>query len=287
MTATAAEDALARLRQAQGRLSPAEGKVACAVLASPATAMRASIGALAREAKVSEPTVARFCRSLGFPSFPAFKLALAQTIGRGGTPWVSAGIEPDDPPAVYAAKILRASITAIERAAAGLDAAALERAVGVLAGARQIVVFGLGGSGPVAHDAQHKLARLQIPTVAHIDPILQRMTAVTLTAADALLAISVTGRTLPLIEAVDLAAERGARVIALTAPGSPLAARATVVLGVEPSEDSDVYTPMGSRLAHLALIDVLATGAVLARGSAALTHLAAVKASLAATRLPA
>ena len=278
-------EVLALLRRAAERLSPAEARVARAVLADPALAMRSSIGALAQAAGVSEPTVARCCRSLGFEGFTAFKLALAQQLGRG-VPWVSATIAADDPPATYASKILSASIAALERVAGSLDAAAIGAAVAALVGARQILLFGLGGSGPVAHDAQHKLVRLEVPTIVHVDPILQRMAAATAGPADVLLAISVSGRTRSLVENVSLARATGATVIALTAPGSPLAAMAAPLLAVEPAEDMERYTPMGSRLAHLALIDVLATGIVLAKGGSAVDRLARLKASLAETRLP-
>lgn len=279
-------DVLAVVRRQVGTLSKAEARVASTVLAAPSEAMHGSIGALAAAAGVSEPSVARFCRSVGWTGFAAFKLALAQSLGRG-VPWVSASVEPDDPPERYAQKILRASITAIEDAAARLDPAAIAAAVRELAGARQIVLFGSGGSGSVAADAQHKLARLGVPTVAHADPILQLMAAATLGPEDVLVAISTTGRTRSLIEGVTVARDGGTPIVALTAPGSPLAALAAIVIAVEPAEDSEVYTAMGSRLAHLALIDVMATGAVLARGAHAVGRLARIKTSLAPTRVPA
>jgi RpiR family carbohydrate utilization transcriptional regulator len=281
-----AADLLARIRRAVGTLSPAEAKVARAVLADPAGAMQASITRLAQAAGVSEPTVNRFCHSLGHDGYAAFRLALAQALA-SGTPFVSADVSADDPPQAYARKIFLAGAEALHRAAREIDGAAVAAAVRLLAEARQILVFGVGGSGPVALDAVHKLGRLEVPTTAHIDPVMQRMAALAARPGDVVLAVSATGRTRLVLDAVALARGSKAAIVAVTCPGSPLAAAADVALLVEPAEDSDLYTPMGSRLAHLAMIDVLLTGIVLARGPALMARLARIKAGLNETRLPA
>lgn len=280
-----APDVLAAIRRALAELSPAEAKVAQAVLADPPAAMRASISRLAQSAAVSEPTVNRFCHSLGHDGYAAFRLALAQTLA-SGTPFVTADVAVGDPAETYARKIFLAGADALHRAAQQVDAGAVEAAVRLLAGARQILVFGVGGSGPVALDAVHKLARLDVPTAAHTDPVMQRMAALAARPGDVALAISSTGRTRLVLDAVLLARASGVAVVAITRPGSALAAAADVTLGVEPAEDSDLYTPMGSRLAHLAMIDVLLTGIVLARGPDLVARLARIKAGLNETRLP-
>lgn len=279
-------DLLGRIRRALGELSPAEAKVARAVLADPSGAMQASITRLAEVAGVSEPTVHRFCRSLGHDGYSAFRLALAQALATGA-PFITADVAADDPPAVYARKIFLAGAEALHRAAREIDGAAVAAAVRWLGEARQILVFGVGGSGPVALDAVHKLGRLEAPTTAHIDPVMQRMAALAARPGDVVLALSATGRTRLVLDAVRLAHGSGAAIVAITCPGSPLAAVADVALLVEPAEDSDLYTPLGSRLAHLAMIDVLLTGIVLARGPELVARLARIKNGLNETRLPA
>ena len=59
-------------------LSKSERKVALAVLAAPSGTVSQNITALARNAGVSEPTVVRFCRTLGYDGWHEFKLKLAQ-----------------------------------------------------------------------------------------------------------------------------------------------------------------------------------------------------------------
>ncbi|HET6467559.1 MAG TPA: transcriptional regulator HexR [Geminicoccaceae bacterium] len=283
--ADAPRDATAAIRAALPRLSRAEAQVGEAVLAAPDEALEWSISKLARAAGVSEPTVNRFCRSLGYAGYAAFRLGLAQSLVRG-TPFVSADVERGDPPAVYAAKLFDAGALALRRARDALDPAAIAEAVLALGQARQILFFGLGGSGPVALDAQHKFARIDIPAVAHSDPIMQRIAAIGLGPRDVVVAISSTGRTRLVVDAVRLACGAGACVVAITRPDSALAREATIVLGVEPAEDSDRYTPTGSRLVHLAMIDALLTGVILGREPGFVDRLRRLKEALADTRLP-
>ena len=59
-----------------------------------------------------------------------------------------------------------------------------------------------------------------------------------------------------------------------------------MVVGVTEPEDTEVYMPMSSRIIHLTVIDILATGVTLKRGSDFQGHLKKIKESLRATRLP-
>lgn len=253
------------------------------VLADPNTTIRSSIASLARAADVSEPTVNRFCRSLECTGFPDFKLKVAQSLANG-TPYVNSNVEPNDSVEAYATKIFEMTMASLDDARSNLDYRAVERAVDALAQARKVEFYGLGASASVAIDAQHKFFRLNVPVIAYTDIMMMRMSATASTRGDAVVVISYTGRTIASIEAAQLAREAGATVIAITTPGSPLSEHSSIVLGVETVEDTDVFTPAVSRLVHLTLIDVLATGVTLRRGPDFLEHLKRVKNSLKATR---
>ena len=51
---------------------------------------------IAERASVSQPTVIRFCRSLGYKGLPEFKLALSASIGHEGMPYVHEELNADD-----------------------------------------------------------------------------------------------------------------------------------------------------------------------------------------------
>ena len=274
-----------QIRRQRAELSPAEKRVADVVLEDPDRAMHTPMARLARRAEVSEPTVVRFCRSLGLDGYQAFKLALAKGLAQG-TPFVSPHVDEADDAHDLIRKVFRGSAAALIEAAEGIDAAEVSRGIEVLAAGKRLVFFGVGGSGVVALDAAHKFLRLDVPSTALIDNVLQRMAAAGMGPDDAVLAVSNTGQTRSLVETAALARDRGAKIVSITAPGSRLAAVSDAVIAIEPCEDLETFTPMASRLNHLAAVDLLVTGVLLARGSGIRDRLAAIKATVASTRYP-
>jgi RpiR family carbohydrate utilization transcriptional regulator len=273
------------IRRQAPHLKPSEAQVADMVLEDPRKVLGLNITALAQAAGVSEATVVRFCRSVGCAGFPDFKLRLAECQARG-TPFVSQDVAPDDDPPVYARKIFSTATAALNNAAERLDIAAVTRAVELLSQAPRVLCVGMGASGALAEDAAHKFLRLGMDAQACTDPLLGRMLAVNLGSDGVLVVISNTGRSVPIVEMAQVARDQGASVIALTVPGSPLARVAGTVIGNEPVEDAEIFTPMASRLVQLTIVDVLSTGVALTLGAPARRHLAKVKAVLADTRIP-
>ena len=276
---------LDHIRQRLPDLKRSERQVAEIVLTDPQKVLTQSITAVAQTALVSEATVVRFCRSVGCSGFPDFKLRLAECQARGGTPFVSQDVAPDDELPAVARKIFSSAAVALNDAAGRLDAGAIAHAVDLLAEASSILCIGMGASAIVAADAAHKFLRFGMAAQSSSDPMLVQMLSVNLGSQNGImLAVSNTGRTLAMIELVEAACAQGVPVIAITAPGSPLAAVATVAIGSDPVEDAEIYTPMASRLIHLTIVDVLSTGVALRIGAGARRHLAKVKAALADTR---
>jgi RpiR family carbohydrate utilization transcriptional regulator len=264
-------------------LSKSERKVAEVILASPQTAIHSSIATLARLADVSEPTVNRFCRRLNTKGFPDFKLHLAQSLANG-TPYVNRNVDEADSVAAYTDKIFESVMANLDHVKTTLDIAAINRAVDLLTQAKKISFFGLGASAAVAHDAMNKFFRFNIPVVYFDDIVMQRMSCMNSSEGDVVVLISHTGRTKNLVELAHIARENDATVIALTSRDTPLAQEATLALLLDVPEDTDVYMPMISRIAQLTLIDVLATGFTLRRGTKFRDNLKRVKEALKESR---
>ncbi|MGO2241623.1 MAG: MurR/RpiR family transcriptional regulator [Halomonas sp.] len=280
-----AHDLLDRLRERLEELNRSERKVANVILEDPTLATSLSIASLAQSASVSEPTVNRFCRNFGAKGYPDFKIKLAQSLA-GGTPYVTRAVEPGDSATQYTHKIFGATIAALDEAQREIDITAVERMVDYLTQAKQIHFFGLGASGAVAQDAQHKFFRFNLPVMAYIDVLMQRMVAAACHTGDVVVIISYTGRTRELVDIARLARAAGAVVLGITAPKSPLGQECTATLDVATPEDTDHYMPMTSRVIQLTLIDALATGVTLRRGEDFLPHLKKIKDSLRDTRFP-
>jgi RpiR family carbohydrate utilization transcriptional regulator len=160
-----------------------------------------------------------------------------------------------------AQSVMMRAANAVRAALDQLDTAALGKAIDVLAASRRVDIYGQGGgSAAMAEDAKLRLFRLGIPVAAYVDGHQQRMSAATLQPEDAVLAISNSGRSRTVVEAVKIATSFGATAIVLTRPGTPLADAGTIVIPMAIAEDDNVLVPTPSRYAHMAVIDTLATG---------------------------
>ena len=253
------------IETAQKRMTRAERKVARVVLVSPYRVLRKSIGLLASESGVSEPTVMRFCRMLKCTGFQDFKLQLAQDLATGAH-FSETRLSADESAPDLIAKVIDSGIASLIKVRDSLPPEQVQAAIEMLADADRIEFYGLGGSGIVAQDAQHKFFRLGVPVVAYSDPTVHSVSASLLTPGCVIVAISQGGETQDIIASADLGLEAGAQVIAITAADSPLAQISSLCLPMNSLQDEDFYAPIKSRMAHLAIIDVLAVGVALSRG---------------------
>lgn len=274
---------LSQLKSSNLKLSKSERKVCEAVLEDPDAAIHTSIAAIAKQADVSEPTVNRFCRSLGCKGYPDFKVKLAKELTTG-QPLIARDVSPSDSIATLTEKIFESTCANLHTTQAQISHETIEQAVDALAQAKCIFFFGLGASGSVAQDAQHKFFRFNTPAIVHTDILNQRMICSTLGQQDVAVFISYTGRTKAIIENAHIAHQSGATVIGITSNASPLTQQCSIVLPVDIAEDTDIYTPMTSRINHLVLIDVLATAVAVKRGPQFSQHLKKIKDSLLDTR---
>jgi len=252
-------------REMRADLRKSDRKVCDVVLEDPRRILGATVAETAQLAGVSQPTVIRFCTSIGCDGFQDFKLRLAQCLALG-TPATHSVIVDTDSPEAVAEKIFDYTITSLDWARHRLDAVALRRAVDALQAAKRIEFFGFGASGIVAMDAQQKFPLFGVPCGAEIDSHQQVMVASLLKAGDVAVAISNTGATRSTVEVARLARENGATVIGLTGNLGPLVDVCDIVLLTETLENTNIYTPTISRIAALTVIDILSTAVALRRG---------------------
>lgn len=255
---------LGQIRRARAELSPAELRVAEHVLAHPRSALNDPIATIARAANVSQPTVIRFCRTLGCEGLSDFKLRLASGL-TGTVPVTHSQVNLDDSMLELGAKVLGNTASAILQVRSQLNRDMIARAVELLLHAGRIEFYALGHYGVVAQDAEFKFLRFGMPSAAYTDPRLQRLAANVLKPGDVAVVISNSGRLPELLEVMDAAHARGAFVIAITAGQSPLARKADVALIVDHQEDVATHVPMVSRILHLLVIDILAVGVAMRR----------------------
>ncbi len=264
-------------------LNKSETKVAQAILLDPEAATRSSIASLAKKADVSEPSVNRFCKRFKTAGFPDFKIQLAKSLV-SGVRFVNRNVDEGDQVDSYTPKIFDSTINDLARVRDNISHKIVNDVVDQLIAANRIYFFGLGTSGAVARDAENKFFRFNLPVSFHDDVLMMRMLASTGSPGDVFFVISHTGRTKEIVDIVQIAINNGAMVVALTSPRSPLAMLSSISLEVDVPENTDEYMAMTSRIVHLVILDVLATGFTLRRGPEFLTHLEKIKSSLKPTR---
>lgn len=267
---------LDRIKASMSSLAPAEQRVAKLVLGDPRAFAKLPVSELADRAHVSKPTVVRFCRSMGYDGLSDFKLKLAGSVSEG-VPFIHRSVDPDDKTGDVMVKVIDNAVAAFLKYRNDASTFAIDRAAEALASTfqtgRRIEFYGVGNSGVVALDAQHKFFRLGINTISYSDGHMQVMSATLLGPGDCVVIISNSGRTRDLMDACEIARRNGATTIAITASGSPLSTLAQVHLAADHPEGYDRYSPMVSRLLHLMIVDVLATTVALKIGGGRLQPL--------------
>jgi len=262
---------LERIRASLPALPPAEQRVGKLVLADPRSFASLPVTELAERSHVSKPTVVRFCRSVGYDGLTDFKRKLAGIVNEG-VPFVHRAVDEDDKVGDILVKVIDNAVSALLRYRNDAASHAFERAINALAEAgaagRRIEFYGVGNSGIVALDAEHKFFRLGVTAVACSDAHVQVMSATMLKPGDCLVIISNSGRSRDLLDAAEIARKKGATLIVITASGSPLAQLGQggthqILLAVDHPEDYDRYSPMVSRILHLMVIDILTTAVAL------------------------
>ncbi|SAL21902.1 bifunctional glucokinase/RpiR family transcriptional regulator [Caballeronia arvi] len=255
-----------RIRQMRDALTPAERRVADIALNHPRSIINDPIIDIARKADVSQPTVIRFCRSLGCQGLSDFKLKLATGL-TGTIPVSHSQVHLGDTATDFGAKVLDNTVSAILQLREHLNFENVERAIDILNGARRIEFYGLGNSNIVAQDAHYKFFRFGIPTIAYGDLYMQAASAALLGKGDVIVAVSKSGRAPELLRVLEVAMQQGATVIAITSSNTPLAKRATVALETDHIEIRESQLSMISRILHLVIIDILAVGVAIRRAA--------------------
>jgi DNA-binding MurR/RpiR family transcriptional regulator len=271
---------LEKIAEIIDRAPAARRMVLTTILEDPQRVLDETFEALAQRTNSSVPTIMRTCRDLGYPGLREFKLALAQELAVGGSP-LNRRVRIDDDTHQVIAKLTRGAVTVINSVQAQLDAAAVERAADAIAKATRVDCYGVGvTSNFMASDLQARLYRLGLATSSYLDPHLQLISAATIGPKGVVMAITYVGGMPSLLEAVDVARSQGATIIALTQPGSQLAAMSDILLAVEVAPDPVMPVGPEAYLAHLTVIEILTVLVAQRLGDKAVDRLANIQRTL-------
>ena len=258
-----AKTVMERLIEEKSKLRSSEEKAADYIIAHAREVVNLPITELAARIGVSEATIVRMCQKVGYRGFQELKISLAMEIV-SPIQAVHEEISEDDDMEAVMQKVVNAYITALNSTLQVMPSSELSRAVDYLYAARSIQFYGVGGSGPVAHDAAHKFMKTGKPVVAYTDTHMQAMAAALTEPGDVIVAISHSGSSRDIIDALAIAKSRGVTTIGVCHYArAPIDKVLTIKLGTSSYETLYRMESTSSRIAQLAIIDALFIGVCL------------------------
>ncbi len=245
------------LRSSYKDLTKSERRIAEYICTNLDVFMNLTISEIAVHTGSSEITVSRFCKKLGFNGLQDFKIALARET-QFGDEGIYEDIEKDDNSITIASKIFSNISDGLKDTLSLLDFSDVDKAVSLLDKANRVAAYGFGNSATVCYDIETRFIRFGIPVQAYSDAHQQCTSASFLKEGDVVIAVSHTGSTIELLEAVDVAKKNGANVIAITSHArSPLTKLADISLIGMGREVHYRSESVASRLIHIAISDLL------------------------------
>ena len=247
---------LRRLRADIGSMTAAERKIAELILRDPHRIMTLSLTEFAEEAEVSQGSIINFSKKYAEGGFPTLKLHLAASPTEN-SPKFTAVTDSDTPH-----DILKSSMRDAEQALGNTVAVnsneTLQRVIDRILQAKKVEIYGVYRSAVVATDFYYQLLTLGIPAVFVSDVLTAAVSASLLDAESLVVAVSASGKTKDVLDAVKIAKSRGVPVLSITNhKTSPLAALSDEVLVASASENTLMGLASEIRLSQLALTDAL------------------------------
>lgn len=264
-------------------LSDYEKRVADYVLANADETLNLTVANLAKQTQVSEPTVIRFCRKLNFTGYQEFKIALAKGDVYGGDTLkvIHEEVTSQDSVREISSKVVNSHILAMQQTMAMINYERLEQFIGLILQAEHLDFFGLGGSGTVAMDVENKFIRTGINTRCCIDAHIQLIWTALRGKNDVIVIFSNSGTTRHFVKVMELARKNGAKLVLITSGSNTVLTRlADITFQIHASETSHKKEPSSSRIAMLAIMDVVATAIALEKQSDYIENIYKTRAAL-------
>lgn len=267
--ACAVPEILDRIRCNLAGLEGEEKLLAEYILLNHESVSSLSLVQLAEAAEVHPSAVLRFCDEVGCEGFHALHQALAQIDS------VAASVFFEQVDGFDLEHITRSVFDDIKQmldeTLESLDLDSLQKAVDAILAADDILVIGLGTSGSTAQEFVYRLQWIGVSCKQYVDPHQQLMSVSLLDSDDLVIAVSHSGRTRNVVNALKLARQRGATTMCITDfPRSPLTQHADISICAVHVENSLGVEMVATRAAHLALVDAIMVAVALRKREHAL-----------------
>ena len=274
---TAGGDLIQRIQERYTTLRKSERVVADYLRENAGKRLNYSITEFAQILGLSEATISRVSRALGYSGYPDLKLSLAEGAASSSTySNIPPEIDQFDSLIGTSAKLAHLLAANIQGTQRMLDAQKLDHCLSAIRNARRVVLIGVGGAAAICDEAAHLFIKTGIDAIAYEDSYTQVVAAASMTNDCVMIGISHTGTTEGVAKALTLAREKGAKTLAITSdPESAVAAAAETVLTTWSSTTSVPLHGdfLEGRISQLFLIDLIYLGVLFDENSNRAEHL--------------
>ena len=253
---------ISKMKEMQGELTAKEKKISKYILQHLDKIVYMNTYQIADKCKVSQASVVRFAKKLGYSGFPEFKISFGRDMGRRDVEekinFIYEDIQETDELDDLIKKIVYANSNIIQDTYSILDTNTVKEAVEIIKNARKIFILGAGYSGIVAKDFHYKLGELGMNSICEADYHIQLASISTLNESDVVFVISQGGKTVDIYNLVKEAKKRKAKIISVTQMSSnPIRDLADIKISTIMEKNNFRSTALSSRIAQLTIIDII------------------------------
>jgi len=232
-----------------------EQVIADYLIANGVTSADPSITELAARIGISEATLVRFVKKIGYSGYQKFRMALAREGAASNSQVFEIPVKEDED---FIDSIFRHTIQTLEASRHLISKDAIIQTAEKMVEARSVLLLGLGGSNINARDAYHKFIRTGLSCQYTDDFHMQLMLTAQAGPKDTALLFSHSGNNYDIISLAQELKENNCPVTVITSyDKSPLSRLADVVLQVSPVHSSVVSESFSAGIATATLINVL------------------------------
>lgn len=210
---------------------------------------------------VSEPTIFRFCKAMGYNGIKDLRIQLAFV---SSTEKEAKPTKTEETPKTEVEDLVFESFSTMQRVAEithqMLDHELLARLAEQLMGARRITLFGVGSSYLACYDARRKLQRLGAFAIASNSMSDTLATINQMSGEDVLVVISHSGTTMDAEQVIRVGAMHGVITVMITSyPDAPAAKHAQYLVKTYAPETPYGRSGTASRVSQFVVLDALYT----------------------------
>lgn len=244
---------IGNIQENYSMLSLTECKVADCVLRYPDQVVEYTVKDLANASGVSEATVVRMCQHVGYTGYWPFRTMLARDMGTLHQKKKNETNEKD-----IVKHIFQNYAAIMATLSKNINTKTMEECVKLLSECKRVYVIAAGNTGTLAHHMGFRLGRIGIKA-SYSGVAEYFMNEINLAdPEDIVIAISQTGISKTVIKGVELAKEKGLKVIAISAhDSSKIAELADYILVSKGDSSRFDYYKSYNHLSEMAVIEAL------------------------------